>query len=427
MPDHIIVKLLTASSDLGWYKSLFYARNNQTKQKGIAMDARLLKRLYTGIAPREELYAEWLGRRDAARARGDRAGVAAARIEMRRAHVPVVVNTYGPAGAPPFARNRLIVRQKGNWRLDGKFLDDPDIPYDHANPVRPDRFTVLQEGDLALIGLDGIEEPTAATVLLIANRPERSLDAALHAALGVGLRRQVRASREVPHAELEALANRLGLPDDHAVRLLAREGDLERDLEEEARGNRAAGRRLRTRRRRVTTAEELAAAREAAERTGRLGEEILNAWLPGQAGYVGHRWVAETDITAPYDFEILSAAGTVTERVDAKSTKSAFGTDFFMSSAEVACAADSTVPYRVFRLSEVGPTGAFGRLSGDIRGLAAAIIASADAMPRGVRPSTFAITPDDASLTWGPRVRLPPLVPPAPDDGPLDEDEDDDE
>lgn len=421
MPDHIAIKLLTEKSDLGWFKSIFERRGLAGKQKGITLGADVFRRFYPRLGLRIETYRKAKLRQKQAKALTppDLPAFERAKAAAKAAgSIPVVATLYGPDAAAPFTRNRVIALQDKNWRLNGAFILDPE--------GEPDRFDpVLQDEDIAIIGFDGGEQPTAVTVLLLAGAS--AADGTIYAALRPLLSKGAGSMISMEPARLATLADSLALPDGHPLRLLATDTAIERDIEEAARGNERAADRVRRRRKgRPLTPEELAAGKAAAERNGALGEELVNHWLEARSagGPAQHRWASVTVANAPFDFEILGPSGDVTEVVDVKTTSSTSGTEFFVSIGELEYAAASKVPYRIWRVSEVGATGAWMRQSADFRPVAAAILKAAEAFPSGARPSVVAVSPVRNSLGWLGRVRLHPKVPVAPLEDGIGEDSD---
>jgi hypothetical protein len=287
--------------------------------------------------------------------------------------------------------------------LNGAFIEDP--------PGDPARFDpVLQEGDLALIGFDVLELPTKAVVVLLAqSTPDAPLMADLSPLVSKGPKSMV----QVTPNFLLSFADRHGLTPGHVIRTLAGDPVVETALEEIVQGDLGAATKVRIHRpSKAATAQELAAAIAANTLTGQRGENMVNILLGQQheAGGRYHRRTRPTSAAHPYDFELLGAAGAVDTVIDAKSTSAAWTADFYMSSAELENAAASPVPYLIYRLSEVGLTGAWFRISDDIRYFAAAAApAFANAAPIGTRATTIAISPIESGLTWADPVRLPPL------------------
>lgn len=296
--------------------------------------------------------------------------------------------------------------QAKNWRLNGDFIEDP--------PGEPNRFDpALQEGDLALIGFDGQEWPTGAVVVLLA---QSTADAILMTDLSQMVKKGIGSMVKLPPDYLQSFADRHVLPDGHVIRTLAGDPVVAAALEEIAQGDLAAATKIRKRRpSRPITAEEHAAAIEAQRLTGLLGEKLVDAHLltAHEDGGPAHRWMWPDSAAHPYDFELLDATNAVNTVIDAKSTAHGWPADFFMSSGELDYAANSSVPYRIYRLTEVGPQGAWLRLSGDIRPFAKAVVQTfIGAAPPGTRATTIAISSTSAGLTWSdPPVRLPPAPP----------------
>ncbi len=425
MPDHIAIKLLTERSDLGWFKSIFDGRNLKGNQKGITLGAKVFRNFYPSISERESAYGLARERAILARQMHDQDVLEEFKRGARAAgNLSVFATIYGPNGKEPFTRERIIARQDKNWRLNGRFILAPQDDQQ--------RFNVLQDGDIAVIAFDGIDEPTAVSVLLLSADSE--LDRPLHEELREtqGLSKGSGSMMAMPAASLVAIADRLNLAGDHPLRVLAADTATNQDIEEAARGSTTAAERVKHRREgRGLTPEELAAGKAAAERNGALGEALVNKWLVDQAveGVPQHRWVSSRVANAPYDFALLGEDGDLKAVLDVKTTSSRFSAEFFVSHAELEYAAQSDVPYEIWRVYEVGAGGAWLLPSYDFRPLANQLLQAAAEFPHGTRPSVVAIAPQlhvlpqhgHALLQWGQRVRLPPIVPLAPNEADLDE------
>jgi hypothetical protein len=119
--------------------------------------------------------------------------------------------------------------------------------------------------------------------------------------------------------------------------------------------------------------------------------------------------------THPYNFELRDAAGALAAVFDVKTTGGLWLADFYMSKSEVAYAAQSEVPYYVYRVSELGKAGAWLRRSDDVRVFAKMVdTAFTHAAPPGTRLIAMALGPADSGITWGEAIRLDPVVPAAP-------------
>lgn len=227
--------------------------------------------------------------------------------------------------------------QDKNWRLDGAFIEDPS-----GDPTRFD--PVLQEGDLALIGFDGVELPTRAVVVLLA---QSTVDAPLMADLSPLVTKGANSLVELTPNYLLAFADKHGLPSGHVIRTLAGDPIVEAALEQIAQDDLAATAKVRARRpTKAECAEELAVAIEANSLTGQRDERMVNALLAKEheAGGRTYHWMWPMSAAHPYDFEVLKYIGAVDTVIDAKSTSTIWTADLYMSSAELAHAAGSPVP-----------------------------------------------------------------------------------
>lgn len=173
MADYIAVKLLNLRSELGWFKGIYDRRQLpgepgpgpglKGNQKGITISADHLRAMYPMTVARQAAYDAEKGLQKAARAAADAHEEAARLVGSITVHATIVGPGAhpGPDSPPDIdAPERVIALQDKNWRLNGKFIEDP--------PGEPTRFeSTLDEGDLAILGFTGIEEPTAVTVILL--------------------------------------------------------------------------------------------------------------------------------------------------------------------------------------------------------------------------------------------------------------------
>jgi hypothetical protein len=194
--------------------------------------------------------------------------------------------------------------------------------------------------------------------------------------------------RLVTEAELEVLVRTANPAPTHPIRDWL-DGDLVEDV---ALGGGRAAELLNTRRRgRGMTPGELLRAKEAAEKTGRYGEELLNYFLQSQPQTVV--WESQTNAVAPYDFEITTSGGEV-RRLDAKSTAGPFGNKLHMSLAELHFAVQNGGPYDIYRLYEVKEGYARLRIAPNIGARLAPLLPLIAALPRGIEPDSFSIDPE---------------------------------
>ena len=172
----------------------------------------------------------------------------------------------GPDAAEPVNLQRKIIKGSAykNWRLDGEFVYNPDNT--------PDRFNILEAGDIALLGFDGELAPDAVTLVLVAK--EAPQDRMLYGGLNDFL--SDRSMMALGSDTLRDLCQRIPVPDAHPVWLMV----SEEDVVEAASGQATAVDRLLRRPRAANlTREDLREARRKAEEIGRLGEELVDLHL----------------------------------------------------------------------------------------------------------------------------------------------------
>lgn len=357
MAAKIAVKKLTAS-DLTFFEWHFRTQN-VGNQKSINLNADVfVDRLYPAIE-------------EATRATG---------------RLPLDLWVSGPGAAPPINLQRKIIKGGAykNWRLDGEFIFNP--------PDAPQRFNVLKPGDFVVFSFEGDVVPAAATTVFVAGAlPE---DAALHSAfdaLGLGGRNTMRAISESALGDIVARAQ---LPEDHPLVGLTL---TEEELQEAALGSAAARARLvRGGHMLRVSPDALRRAREAGEEIGRLGEELVAAYLDRQqraAAITGFEWVSRENAVAPMDFRISPFMAPV-ELADVKSTAGPFDREFHVSLAELKEMAAGGRLYRIYRVYEITETGAKLRISGDMKTRAEAVLTALRALPQDVTVDSVSMVPD---------------------------------
>lgn len=374
MADFYALKHL-AGSDLAWFRSLFGVFAN-TNLKGINLNA---DPTVTSFYRDLEAIADAAGGR-----------------------VPVTASLYGPAAAPAYTGTFKIVRSAGskNWRLNGTLVDDP------IGQAR--RFDGLRPDDVAVLAFTGRPGPTHVDVVLLASgAPE---DAALLAHLRATFPKRGRLTMfPLVPGDIAAALAAPGVPADHPLGLLIADPEDAEVIEDAALGGSEGiiGRR-RGKRRRVSAAD-IAAMRAAAERKGREGEALLDAYL-SRSGAT-YDWTAEPtkgDGFAPFDFEISD--GPLAGRLDAKTTDGPFERPFHLSLGEVIEAAESAEPYRIARIYQLGEDGARMKVSGDISAVARKLRNAHDAAVfGGIRADAFTVPVDADGIVWGEEIELPPV------------------
>lgn len=358
MKRKIALKRLS-SSDLTLFEH-HYRNTSGAKQKAINLDAAVfVDALFPGLP---------------------------SRLDVLRDRVIVTLAIYGPGGAGAHSITRKILKQQKNWRLNGELISNP--------PEESTRYDPLVKGDYAILDFAGDPEPHTARMYLVAkNLPQ---DAALHAALEANYGASFSPHKglvEIDPDELARLLGGLGLPTGHPALDFIDFGALE----DAAQGGFDGLTKLRKRRQaRGVSREELGRARQSAEQIGRLGEEILNAWLDQQC-HAGrgpeYCWDSYTNAVAPYDFTLLNG-GKADRRVDAKSTSGDFRNPIHVSVAELVEMAHGGLPYDLYRLYTVNDVSARLRIAKDVGAFAADLLGKFSGLPTGVAVDSVSINPE---------------------------------
>ncbi len=306
--------------------------------------------------------------------------------------VPLDLWIYGPGNAKPLNLQRKIIKwgTYKNWRLDGEFI---------SNTVdEPDRFNSLQPGDFVVFAFEGDVVPVSATAIFVARQLEQ--DSALHAGF-VGVLESA-TMMILDEAAIARVSTRAKLPSDHPLLGFT----LTEELKEIGLGSSKAAERLhRTRRTARLSDADVRRARDAAEETGRLGEQLVAAHLDGKkaTGEISDfEWTSAVNAISPFDFRI-SSSGTI-ERVDVKTTSGPFNRDLHVSGNELLEMATGGGTYRIFRVYEATPMGGFLRVSEDMKTHAETILAVLRTLPDGVTADAVSISP--GRIVFGEPLRL---------------------
>lgn len=312
------------------------------------------------------------------------------RLDENRDRVFLGLDIYGPGGAGLHNITRKILKQQKNWRLNGELISN--------RPEEPGRYDSLEKGDYAIMDFAGDAEPHAVKIYLVAGSlPE---DAMLHKALEEKFGAMFSTRKGMERIDPEGLAsvlNGLNLPDGHPV-LDFIDSDV---LEDASQGGLEGLRSLRKRRKnRGVSKEELGRAKLAADRIGRLGEELLNGWfeLEKEGGNItSFEWVSKDNAISPYDFELIDLKGEA-RKIDAKSTAGDFSNPVHVSIAELMEMAQGDVSYDIYRLYSVKETSARLRIARNLKAKATEILAPFESLPAGVTVDSVSIKPDVLSF-----------------------------
>lgn len=357
MKQTIVLKRLSAS-DLTIFEHQFSVTSG-AKQKGINLDKAVIYQLYPNLTHR---------------------------LATLGAKVPIQLLVYGPGSAGLHSQMRKILLQAKNIRLNGEIIRNPA---DESG-----RYDSLAIDDFAIIEFNGDDEPDSAKMLLLSkNSP---LDAKLHKALSEkyskGFNRH-RGMQVLKSTDLSELIESLDLPDGNPI-LDFIDGDA---LEDAALGGIDGVHELQRRRQtRGVSQDELSRAKRSAEQNGRMGEELLNAWLEEQAiqgNISGFKWEADENAVAPYDFRIHGEDGTPIRSIDAKSTSGVFGNKIHISSAELEEIVCGDIPYDIYRIYGISDTSASCRIAKNIGTTLKPVFDLLSDLPYGVTANGITVNP----------------------------------
>ncbi len=303
------------------------------------------------------------------------------RLDIAKDRLPLDLSIYGPGTAGLHNLQRKVLKQQKNWRLNGELIYSPEND--------SGRYLPLVKGDFAIIEFIGDTEPQSARMCLVAAAVSEDSD--LHKLLN-----ERYGSELSPHKAMvpvsDEVVESVSLVEDHPVRDFI-EFDI---LEDAVLGGAESTKQLRRRRKaRGVGREEFERARKSAERTGRLGEELLNAWFDHEkekGGIPGFRWESDVNAIAPYDFLLLEGEN-ILRSIDAKSTSGGFDNRIHISVGELEEMAFGERPYDIFRLYSVKDAYARCRIAKNVGKFAQTILDSLSGLQEGVFIDGVSIEP----------------------------------
>lgn len=342
-------------SDLSFFKS-YLTKHPQTKQKGFNLDSSVVEKQFF---PSIKALLEPLDKKAAL----------------------VSLTLVGPGLAVPELLARKIKLDAKNIRLNGEVV--------HAADDEPQRYDVLAPDDFAIIEFIGGALPEALKVVLVAAaHPE---DASIHAALQLILPDSNDSMSVLSEDEISKVVSDTNPSPEHPIREW-----LDRVLLEELGNGDAAVVEILNKRRpdRGISPSAFKASKESAERTGRLGEELLDQFLQsaGLPELFTYEWVAQANAISPFDFRLNFVPGGE-RHADAKSTSGDFLNPVHLSTAEIHHAVNSGIPYDIFRLFNVKDTSATLRVAKDIRPQLISVLSALNVLPAGVRVDSLSFDP----------------------------------
>lgn len=342
------------SSDLSFFKS-YLTKHPAAKQKGFNLDLRVMEGVF---------YPALRG--------------LLTPLPKKATHVDLTL--YGPDGAGGYSLSRKVKIDAKNIRLNGEIVDAP--------VSEPTRFDCLAPDDFAIFEFSGEPLPVEVKAVLVAAASKA--DAELHAHLLKLLPAASDSMMVLEQSVLDQAVVDSNLSAAHPVRDWL-DGEL---LEEVGFGDTKAAVMLNKRRQgRGISPTDFKVGRESAERTGLLGEELLDLYLKGEVGETidSYVWVAQENAISPYDF-FVSSEGSA-RHVDAKSTSGRFGNPIYLSSAEIQHAVTSGIPYDICRLYEVTESSAKLRIAHNVGPRLTDVLALLAGFPAGVNVDALSFDP----------------------------------
>lgn len=304
---------------------------------------------------------------------------------------PLSLRIFGPGIRPVHELQRKILKQQKNWRLDGELIYNP--------PDDEHRYDALSPDDFALFDFLGDATPTAAQIYLVSQNEatDSSLLAALRKEYSGSLSKH-KSMLELDLANLASLLQLIEIEDGHPIVDV-----IDEDAVEDAVFSGIEGIRTIQARRggRGLSREEFAKTRRAAEKSGRLGEELLAAHfdrLLVENEILEFEWTSDSNAIAPYDFEIHQNKKEI-KFVEVKSTRGPFANRIHISFAELLEMASRGDSYDLYRMYEVTETSAKLRIAGQLGGFAKEIVSTLSGLPD--RVTIDGISLDPTILSFG--------------------------
>jgi hypothetical protein len=169
-------------------------------------------------------------------------------------------------------------------------------------------------------------------------------------------------------------------------------------IEEAALGNAQSIEKLLKRRQgRGLSPEELMAARANGERTGQLGEELVDEYFKEKrelGEIVTYDWISQSNAIAPYDFRV-EWKGRQPTILDVKSTRGGFDNPIHLSLGElIKSQKPGAEVFEIYRLYEVSERSARLRISRNVSKSFKPILEAVAALPKGVYADGFSIAVD---------------------------------
>jgi len=347
-------------SDLSLFKSYFKNHPN-VKQKAFNLDKRILEHFFPDIISFLEPRAK------------------------KATFVDLVF--YGPGLSKGDSLARKVKIDGKNLRLNGELVHNPED--------EPKRYDLLIPGDFAVMEFGGHKLPNTVRVVLVAlqNPNDTKLHDSLSAYLpGDDASMEVLSEENLHKAVIEASPDvahpirywlNLGVAEEIEESLFGDEIEEDEKIANDPR----FGRKM--------SPADFNAKREAAAKTGQLGEELLKAYFDrGVSQEVkSYDWVSQVNAISPYDFKITTTNGDF-RYADAKSTSGPFTALLYLSRAEIKFAVESKIEYDIYRLYEIDTDKVKCRVARNIGRRLRLIADKLDEFPQGVKVDALSFKPE---------------------------------
>ncbi|MCB9421549.1 MAG: DUF3883 domain-containing protein [Ardenticatenaceae bacterium] len=313
-------------------------------------------------------------------------------LENKQNKVMITINIYGPGLAPEYSIQRKIQKRGiNNYCISGEFIADPE---NHSG-----RFHILEPGDLVIFDFVGDLEPNSARAVFVAKK--NAEDAKLHEILEplvIGSKSMI----SLQSRKLERLIASAHLSDDHPANFLI----LEDNLEDAALGGGQGIKALRNGPfKGKVSRQTLLQAKKTAQRTGRLGEELVFSYLELQksSGLLDDfQWDADENAISPYDFSIQELDKSVT-LVEVKTTKGNFSNRIHISYNELLQMKDSS-QYNLYRVFDIVDDSAQLRIASNVKSFAENIIELLQNLPFGTQVDGISLNPSEIAFSEAMRI-----------------------
>lgn len=307
--------------------------------------------------------------------------------------IPIDLSIYGPGMHELDNLQRKIIKGGSykNWRLNGEFI--------HNRLETPERYNVLVEGDFGLFEFYGIEYPSAAKLLLIAQNSIEDRD--LHNKLEEFY--EGKSMVVVESSELHSIVDAVNPIKEHPIYKFILENELEEiiltggDVEQGLITSKPSFRSI--------NVADFQKAKKTAEINGRRGEEFINEYFSKQIslGKINSfNWQSNINPISPFDFLIVNNKG---EEIylDVKSTSGPFDNVIHVSFNELLQMSNKD-KYDLYRVYSIAENTAILKIASNLKEWAQKILDTLQKLPVGVKSAGISIKPE--LLEFGPEVKI---------------------